>query len=333
MDSVLSSEFKAALKHHTGTVVASCRGSELLLQQKSLVTKLRMTQRTADDYAFVLPVQTTLEQFPGQPFFRFELRDHAVVVAESSLRFEQTNVPEPLPALERKAVVRGEDLEPLGGLQFVGKEVTTALELTSEGTSLILTDGFSLHHIGLSISPGDEQLVSATFPEFGLFKRGAVEVLRNDKTVVLKQGGLELYLERKGKAPDYKGVLSSLNLFGQVTVPVEPIKNILQPLKRDKKKQVTLTVREGRLELDGTFITNVRQCQPLTLMVLATLLYDALPVTDKAELLLTGNSTPFVVRSRQRWTLVVPIPAKEVVKGSSERLSDVLTGVTLARAA
>ena len=196
----------------------------------------------------------------------------------------------------------------LDGLHFVGKQVTVALEQTLDGTWLILTDGYSLHHLDLSISPGHEKLVSTTPLPFALFKRGAVEVLCNDKVIVLKQNGLEVQLERMGTFPDYKNVLQALRLYEQVQFPAKALRESLEPLKKDKKKQILLTLNNGALALDGAKVCQVNSDKSLTLSVLASLLFDALPEDGSVECFLTGNSTPFILRSQKRLTLLVPIP-------------------------
>jgi hypothetical protein len=322
MDSVLSSDLRAALKHHKGNITAQCCGNELSLQADGLVTRLRMMRRSANEYAFTFSTNDVVNASNGKTFFRFEPKATKVVVEDSSLQFEQVSVTQSV-HLECKAVVRGEDLALLGAVQFVGKHVTVALEQTSEGTSLIATDGYCLHHLDLSISAGSEKLVSSTVPPFGFFKRGAVEVLCNDTMFVLKQNRLEVQLERKGTLPDYKNVLRTLRLYEQVHLPTQVLRDYLEPFKKDKKKQVVLTLHDDVLELDGVKLCGVESGKSLTLSVLASLLFDALPEDGGVACFLTGNSTPFILHSPKRWTLLVPIPASDMVRG---------TGVTLAEA-
>jgi hypothetical protein len=322
MDSVLSSDFRAALKHHKGKIKAQCCGNELSLQADGLVTRLRVMRRSTNEYAFSFLANELLNALNGKTFFRFEPRGTKVVVEDSSLQFEQVSLTHPA-NLECKAVVRGEDLASLDAVQFVGTHVTAALEQTSEGTSLTVTDGYCLHHLDLSISPGSEYLVSTTLPPFALFKRGAVEMLCNDKIVVLKQNGLEVQLERKGMLPDYKNVLQTLRLYEQVQLPVTALREHLEPFRKDKKKQVLLTLHDHALSLDGANLCQIEGGKSLTLSVLAPLLFDALPEAGSVAGFLTGNSTPFILRSPKRWTLLVPIPTNDVVRG---------TGVTLAEA-
>lgn len=324
MDSVLSSDLRAALRHHKGKIAAQCCGNELSLHGDGLVTRMRMMRRSQRDYAFPFSTNEALEALNGKTFFRFEPRATKVIVEDSPLQFEQATVTSQPSDLECKAVVRGEDLASLSDLHFVGKTVTVAFEQILEGTSLILTDGYSLHHLDLSISSGSERLVSTTLLPFALFKRGAVEVLCNDKEIVLKQNGLEVQLERKGMFPDYKNVLQTLRLYEQVQLPAKALRENLEPFKKDKKKQVSLTLHDSALALDGAKLCHVTSGKSLTLSVLASLLFDALPDNGSVDLFVTGNSTPFILRSRKRWTLLVPIPAHEVVRGTGVPLAEAL---------
>jgi hypothetical protein len=324
VDSVLMSEFRTALRQHRGTVVACCRDQELTLWGTGFVTKLKAMQRSSAAYAFSLQVKETLERLGEEVFFRFEPRDNLVLVENSTIQFEKTVLPERPPKLECKAVVRGEDLAEFSEVQFVGKQVIFALEQTPEGTALVVTDSYALHHVVLSISSGSGNFVSRTLPTFGVFKRGAVEVLANETHLALKQGGLELHLARDGTLPDYKKVLNSLKIYEQFTVPAEPLHDHLEKLKRDKTKQVVVTMKNDGLELEGNFVCRIQSNKSLTLTVLARLLYDALPQQGEVDLLLTGNNTPFIVHSHKRWTMLVPIPAKEVVRGTGANLLEVL---------
>jgi hypothetical protein len=334
MDSVLTSEFRTALRHHQGTVTACCLENELSLHSDTVVTIVRALRRSSGDYAFSLPVKETLERLGERVFFHFEPGDDEVVVEGGAMNFEKTALPQQHSKLECKAVVRGEDLAQLSEMQFVGKQVIFALEQTFKGTSLILTDGYSLHRLDLSISPGNEKLVTTTPLPFNLFRRGAVEVLCNDRMFVLKQNGLEVQLKRKGAFPDYKSVLQTLRLYEQVQLPAKALQDHLEPFKKDKKKQVSLTLQDNALALDGAKVCQVKNSKSLMLSVLASLAYDALSETGSVDLFLTGNNTPFIVRSQKRWTLLVPIPAQQAVRGTGVTLAEALEPLpTLAQAA